>query len=198
MRVLELGLGALRGLDFRQAAVSHMRQLVDRFGESCDLGVFDRGEVLYLEVMLSEQVVVIVSRVGGHLPIHCTATGKVLLAFLPPEVVDPVLSAPLEAHTKNTIVSPEKLREELAVIRRRGYGVDDEEFSAGVRAVAAPIRDLDGRIVAAIGMAGPTNRMTPGRVEEIVQAIMEAAEAVSAHFLQQMPSVADPYLASGE
>jgi len=97
LRTVELGLVALRDLDFRQAAFPYMQQLVERFQETCDLSIFDRGRVLYVEVVHSEHSLTIAVRVGRHLPVHCTASGRVFLAFLPPEVVEPILSAPLTA-----------------------------------------------------------------------------------------------------
>jgi DNA-binding IclR family transcriptional regulator len=181
LRVVELGLGALRDLDFRRAAFPYMQQLVERFQETCDLGIFDRGRVLYVEVVHSEHSLTIAARVGRHLPAHCTSGGKVFLAFLPPEVVEPVLNAPLAAYTENTITSPARLQEELEVVRQRGYALDDEEFEVGIRAVAVPIRDIEGNVIAHISMPGPTNRLTPERIPEIAEALMETANAVSAH-----------------
>jgi IclR family KDG regulon transcriptional repressor len=188
LRMVELGLGALRGLDFRQAAYPYMQQLVDRFQESCDLGIFDRGQVLYIEVVLSEEVLTIISRVGRHLPVHCTASGKVLLAFLPPEIVEPVLGAPLARCTEKTITSPDRLREELEATRQRGYGVDDEEVSAGIRAVSVPIRDFDGNVIAAMSMPGLESRIRWDRIPEIAQAMMEAADAISTRILRERPT----------
>jgi IclR family KDG regulon transcriptional repressor len=184
LRVVELGLGALRDLDFRQAAFPYMQQLVERFQEICTLGVFDHGQVLHVEIVHSKHTLTIAARVGRHLPAHCTASGKVLLAFLPPAVVEPILNAPLAAYTERTITSPARLREELEVVRQRGYALDDEEFEVGIRSVAAPIQDIDGNVIAQMSMPGPTNRLTPERIPEIAQALMEAAEAISGHVLR--------------
>ncbi len=180
LRIAGLGLNVLHRLDFRQQALPYMQQLVDRFQENCTLGVFDRGRVLYVEIVPSKHTLTIAARVGRHLPAHCTAGGKVFLAFLQPEVVEPVLNAPLVAYTENTITSPARLREELEVIRQRGYGLDEEEFEAGIRAIAVPIRDIEGNVVAQISMPGPTNRLTVERIPEIAQALMEAANTISA------------------
>jgi DNA-binding IclR family transcriptional regulator len=185
LRLVELGLGALRDLDLRRAAFPYMQQLVERFQETCDLGIFDRGRVLYVEVVHSEHSLTIAVRVGRHLPVHCTASGRVFLAFLPPEVVEPILSAPLAAYTEKTITSPARLREELEATRQRGYGLDDEEFEVGIRAISAPVRDIDGNVIAAMSIPGPSNRLTPERIPEIAEALIEAANAVSAHVLRE-------------
>jgi len=142
LQLVELGLGALRDLDFRRAAFPYMQQLVERFQETCDLGIFDRGRVLYVEVVHSEHSLTIAARIGRHLPVHCTASGKVFLAFLPAQ-------------------------------------------EAGIRAVSAPIRDIDGNVIATMSIPGPSNRLTPERIPEIAQALVEAANAVSAHVLRE-------------
>jgi DNA-binding IclR family transcriptional regulator len=158
IRVVELGLGALRGLDLRRAAFPYMQQLVERFDETCDLGIFDRGWVLYVEVVHSEHSLTIAARVGRRLPAYCTASGRVFLAFLPPEVVEPILNEPLLPCTEKTIISLDRLRKELEATRQRGYSIDDEEFEQGIRAVSAPVRDFDGNVIAAMSIPGPTNR----------------------------------------
>ncbi len=178
-RLAGLGLAMLHHLDFRREALPYMEQLVEQFQETCDLGVFEGGRVLELEVVQSQHALTVAARPGRHLPAHCTAGGKVLLAFLPLEIVEPVLNAPLAAYTKNTIISPSQLREELERVRQRGYGIDNEEFEVGIRAIAVPIRDIAGNVVAQMSMLGPTTRFTPERVPAIAQALMEAASAIS-------------------
>lgn len=184
LRVVELGLGALRGLDLRRIAFPYMQQLVERVDETCDLGIFDRGQVLYIEVVHSKHSLTIAARVGRRLPAYCTASGRVFLAFLPPEVVEPILNGPLAACTEETITSPTRLREELEITRQRGYGLDDGEFEDGIRAIAAPIRDIDGNVIAAMSIPGPTNRLTPERIPELAEALLETANAISSNVLR--------------
>lgn len=181
LRMVGLGLGALHRLDVRRAAQPHMQRLVDDLREICTLGVFDRGRVLYVEVVHSDHSLTIAARVGRHLPAHCTASGKVLLAFLPPEVVESVLRTPLMPYTEKTIISPERLRQELEVIRQRGYAIADEELEVGVWAISAPIRDIDRNVIAAMSIPFPTSRLDPERIPEIAKALLEAANAVPAN-----------------
>jgi len=180
LRLMEMGLGALRGLDFRQTAFPYMQQLVERFQETCTLSIFDRGQMLYVEVVYSEHSLTIGARVGRHLPVHCTASGKVLLAFLPAEVTKPILDGTLAVYTEKTITLPERLREELDLVRQRGYALADEEFEIGIWAIAAPIRDIDGTVIAAMSIASPTSRLSAESIPEMAQALMEAAGAISA------------------
>lgn len=184
IRVVELGLGALRGLDLRRAAFPYMEQLVERFDETCDLGIFDRGRVLYVEVVHSKHSLTIAARIGRHLPAYCTASGRVFLAFLPPEIVEPILNEPLKPCTEKTTTALPDLREELEATRQRGYALDDEEFEVGIRAVSVPIRDIDGNVIAALSMPGPVNRMPQQRMSEITGALLEAADAISTRVLR--------------
>ncbi len=184
IRMMDLGLRALRNLDLRRVARPYMEQLVSRFGETCDLGIFDQGHVLPIEVVYGNHALIVATRVGTRLPIHCTASGRVFLAFLPPDVVEPLLREPILACTERTITSPDRLREELEATRRRGYGVDDGEFEPGIRAVAVPIRDVFGNVVATLAIPGPVERMPWERVSEMAQALMETADAISAHVLR--------------
>jgi IclR family transcriptional regulator, KDG regulon repressor len=184
LRVVELGLCALRRLDVRCAAFPVMEQLVERFQETCDLGVFDGEMVLYVEVVHSKHSLTIAAQIGRRLPAYCTASGRVFLAFLPPEVVEPILNRPLTPCTGQTITSLARLREELEATRQRGYALDDEELEAGIRAVSVPVRDIDGKVIAALSLPGPVNRMPPERLPEITEALLEAAQAISVQVLR--------------
>ncbi len=179
-RLLEMGLSILRRLDFRQEALSHMRELVERFGEVCDLGILDGDKVLYIDVLPSRYPIAVSVSTGLRLPAHCTASGKAILAFLPLQEVDALLRDPLPRLTEHTVTSKAAFLQQLEEIRRRGWALDDEETEIGVRAVAVPIRDITGRAIASIGIPGPTGRMGSDRMEEMGAALLEAARAVSA------------------
>ncbi|MBC7259083.1 MAG: IclR family transcriptional regulator [Chloroflexi bacterium] len=179
LRLAELGMAAIRTLDFRREAIPHMKALVDRFEETCDLSVFDRGEVFYVEVIQGKHTLTIAARVGMRLPAHCTASGKTFLAFMPEAEARSILKEPLTRYTDWTITSAEQVWAQLAEVRARGYGYDDQEFEIGIRAVAAPIRNREGKVIAVISMPGPTSRMTPERVSEIAESIVAAARAIS-------------------
>lgn len=180
VRLLELGLSVLRHMDFRREAIPYMRDMVDRFGEVCDLGILEDGQVLYIDVLPSRYPIAVAVSTGMRLPAHCTASGKAILAFLPPEEVNALLPGPLPRLTDHTITSHAALFQQLEEIRQRGWALDDEETEIGVRAVAAPIRDITGRAVASIGIPGPAGRMSYERIEEMAAALIEAARTISA------------------
>jgi len=179
LRLTELGYKAIRRLDLRREALSQMNQLSQQWGETCDLSIFDHGEVFYIEMIPGNHALTITAAVGQRLPAHCTASGKLFLAFLPAQVLAGILSKPLKTYTKNTISSADDLRQQLGLIRQQGYAFDDEEFETGIRAVACPIFDRTGKIIAAISIPSPASRMKPERVPEIASALAEATRAVS-------------------
>lgn len=179
LELANLGFKVVRRMDLRREALPYMKQLVQEWDETCDLSIFDQGKVFYLEVLRGNHALTISASVGQQLPAHCTANGKLLLAHLPSDELDIYLSQPLDAYTDNTITSPDEIRGQLETIRNQGYAVDYEEFELGICAVAAPICNRSGNVIAAIGSPSPISRMTPERISEIAQAFKEAARAIS-------------------
>ncbi|MEW6402580.1 MAG: IclR family transcriptional regulator [Chloroflexota bacterium] len=174
-----LGYKVIRRMDLRREAYPFMKQLVEQWDETCDLSIFDQGKVFYIEVLRGTRALTISAAVGQRLPVHSTASGKVFLAYLPAAELDAVLGQPLQGYTANTITSPEELRRQLETFRKQGYAVDYEEYEQGVCAVAAPIFNQSGRVIAAIGVPSPMSRMTPERISEIAKAFKEAGVAIS-------------------
>jgi IclR family KDG regulon transcriptional repressor len=179
LELSNLGYKVIRRMDLRREALPHMRKLVQEWDETCDLSIFNQGRAFYIEVLRGNHALTIAAAVGQRLPIHCTASGKLFLAYLPPEEMNAILNQPLTAYTENTITSPEMLRDHLEVVRERGYAVDVEEYELGICAIAAPIFDRRGTVIAAIGGPSPTSRMTPERITEIAEAYKEAGQAIS-------------------
>jgi DNA-binding IclR family transcriptional regulator len=179
LRLASLGCKVIRRMDLRQEALPFMTQLVETWDESCDLSIFDQERVFYVEVLTGSHALTIAASVGQRLPAHCTASGKLFFAHLPPETLDAIFSKPLRAYTEKTITAPDALRQQFEAIRRQGYSFDDEELEAGIRAIASPIRNLNGEIIAAISIPGPTKRMTDDRIALIIPTLIEAAQNIS-------------------
>jgi DNA-binding IclR family transcriptional regulator len=125
---------------------------------------------------------------GSRAPAHCTGVGKALLAFQPPEIVQQVIDNGLTRYTEHTIIDGEALKAELALIRQKGYALDDEEIEVGLRCVAAPIRDHSGHVAAAISVAAPVQRMSKKNVLTTIPSVVSAAEAISRR-LGYLPSL---------
>ncbi|MHB8618983.1 MAG: IclR family transcriptional regulator [Chloroflexota bacterium] len=180
LRLVELGNEAIAQLSLPREARPYMERLGLESGEAVHLGVYDEGQVVYVDQVPSSQPVVVRARVGGRAPLHCTAMGKVLLAFGPPDWVDELADQDsLPALTPNSITSADDLREHLARVRRLGYAVDEEENRIGVRCVSAPILDRASRALAAVSITGPTPRLSRERLLELVRPLKEATIGLS-------------------
>jgi IclR family KDG regulon transcriptional repressor len=180
-RLAELGLLALQQVSMRDEAMPFLRDLLDECQETVDLAVFDAGEMVYLEVLESPQPVKIAARAGRRLPAHCTASGKVYLAYASEDDLDAAVTQGMVSCTPNTICDLEPLIEDLRLTRQRGYSISAEEFELGITAVAAPVMDNSGQVVAVIAIAGPTYRLPPERVAELGEAVKRTAHGLSEH-----------------
>jgi DNA-binding IclR family transcriptional regulator len=179
LRLADLGYKVIRRMDLRRESQPYMADLTRRLGETSDLCVYDRGQVLYIEVVQGNHALTIAAAVGRSLPVHATASGKVLLAHMPVPDRDAVLSGTLTRYTPHTVTEPDVLRRQLEAIRIQGYAVDDEELEAGIRAVSAPVRNREGAVIAATSIAGPASRLTLGRVPDTAQELAATANAIS-------------------
>jgi IclR family transcriptional regulator, KDG regulon repressor len=165
--------------------------LRDVTGETTQIAILADWQIVYLERVLSTQAVgYMTSRAGTVLPAYCTGLGKVLLAFQPEEAVRAwAMKQSFSRLTPNTITSAKALMSELREIRLRGYATDDEEREHGVRCIAAPIIDHTGEVVAAISVAGPSERMPQQLVgSDVANQVLAAAAAISQRIGWQLPA----------
>lgn len=161
-------------------SVPILKELTIETGETADLGVLYRGEVVLVQVVEGPQVVRVSPKVGDTRPAHATSLGKILLAGLSDEALEEWLNGrTLELLTPNTIASPQRLRAQLAEIRQCGYAVDEQEYELGLACVAAPVRDSTGATIAAVTVSGPSSRITYHRIAELAAAVQRAGERLS-------------------
>jgi DNA-binding IclR family transcriptional regulator len=180
LRLWELGNCAVARLELPGPAMPALHQLSADTGETAHLAVLDDGDVLYIAKVESNRPLRIPSQVGRRLPPHCTAIGKMLLAWLPPAELDQLIGARgLPRFTPHTICDPDVLHSELTLIRQRGFAFDREELEQGLRCVAAPIRDRSAQVVAAISVAGPSVRVNESETPRLLQAVLRAARSIS-------------------
>ena len=167
-------------LDVREAAHPFLRQLAEDCQESVNLVVLEDGHVINLvQLVPAARQVKNIGRVGRRMSAHCTSAGKVMLAHLSPTRLDRVLSGNLVRFTVNTITDPDELRVELAQIREQGYAVAQEELEDGLNAIAAPVTDHTGQVVAAISIAGPAYRIPPKDFLQLATRLVDVTDRVS-------------------
>jgi DNA-binding IclR family transcriptional regulator len=184
MKLFELGQRVPRRRDLREAALPYMEDLYEATHENIHLAVRDGSNTLFLEKVSGHRSMPIISRVGGRLPVHCTATGKVFLALGPPEYFRAVAVGGLVRQTPRTIIMPGILSRELARVVECGYGVNHEESEVGVAAVAAPVFDQRREVIAALSITGNAHRLD---LERLAPAVRTAALALSRELATSRP-----------
>ena len=155
-----------RGL--RNAALPFMEDLYIATHEAVHMGVMDNFDVVYVEKIYGHRVFTMPSRVGGRLPLTCTAIGKVMLAHAEPEFVDAVLAQPLRRLTAHSMTDPARLAENLTEIQLSGIAYEHEEVQLGGSSLAAPVFE-NGQVVAALSVAVPLERFQPVRLGPAVK-----------------------------
>jgi DNA-binding IclR family transcriptional regulator len=176
---LHLGQAYLSTLDLRAVAGEEARRLMRAAGETVHLVVYDAPHVVYVDKVENEANLRMASRIGSRAPAYCTAVGKAILAWLPDDAVEQVVSAGLPPITAHTITDREALVRELARIRARGYAVDDRENEPEVRCIGAPVFDHTDTVAAALSVSGLTSRITTARVRELGPRVAQAGLAIS-------------------
>ncbi|GHJ40910.1 IclR family transcriptional regulator [Streptomyces sp. TS71-3] len=154
MRLFELGHLVPSARNLRDIALPYLEDLYVTTRRTVNLAVRDGMDIVYVEKLFAPDVPVPHSRTGGRLPLHCTALGKAMLAFGPPELVDEVIEAGLRRRTVKTNVDPGVLRSELGTIRKRRIAYDLQESHIGLHCVAAPLFAGGGEAVAAVSVTG--------------------------------------------
>lgn len=180
LKALELGMAKLHQMDLVREATPYLKELVNQCNETVHLGVLEEGEVLYLAKEESSHTIRMISYVGKRAPLHCTSLGKVLLAYLSTEERKEILGEKvLPRLTENTITDKRELEKELSKIREQGFALDREENEKDVRCVAAPIRNYQGEVIAAISISSPIFRIDKNTQNNLKDAIIETSEKIS-------------------
>ncbi|MFZ2648732.1 MAG: IclR family transcriptional regulator [Burkholderiaceae bacterium] len=154
--------------------------LRDNTKEAVHLAILDQSSIMFLYNLETSQAIGIRSYIGTRKPAHCTSEGRALLAFATPEAVATTIKAGLVARTPKTNTDPKLLQKILEEVRQAGYAIDDEESEIGMRGVAAPIRDISGKVIAAVGLAGPIQRLTKKDLRSLASQVVSTADAISA------------------
>ncbi len=180
LKLLELASIAKESNDLQRDAMPLLREFAHRVQLTCNLGVLERGEAVYIGRVEGARDIIVKSHVGQRFAVNCSALGKCLIAWLAPEQLDVVIAnLAFEKRMPKTITNAADLRLHLAEVRRRGWALDDEEQAPNTRCIAAPIRDRDGVVVAAISVVGTLKQVEDGRVERLAAQVIDAASAIS-------------------
>lgn len=182
-RLAQLGLSIVLNAGARRERHAILAGLVADIGETCNLTILHENEVLYLDRVEADWPLRLELKPGSRVPAHCSASGKLLLALLPPEQRRALVHAmKLTRHTPNTITDAGLLESELDRIAHKGIAVDNEEFVTGIACVAAPLIDAHGHCMAALAVHAPVTRMPLSLALDQVPRLQQAAQALAATF----------------
>jgi IclR family transcriptional regulator, acetate operon repressor len=164
----------------RAARRAVLEELVEQVGETCNLSIPNNNSVLYLDRIEASWPLRISLGAGSKLPLYASACGKIFLAHLPKRSRERFLRVtPLIRHTPSTVTDPAKLAREFEQVRANGYSIDNEEYLAGICCLAVPVRDADGRVVAAVAVHAPVSRMNLDQAIEFLPQLRQAADSIS-------------------
>jgi IclR family transcriptional regulator, pca regulon regulatory protein len=181
-RVLELGYAYLSSLSLPEVAAPHLERLVAEVHESSSMCVLDGDDIVYVARVPTTRIMTVAINVGTRFPAYATSMGRVMLAALPDKAIEEYLDrVPLKRLAPRTVVSPDALRTELGRVRVQGYAIVDQELEAGLRSVAAPVRDRSGTVVAAINVSVHAARTPLDKIRrDLVPPLLGAARAIEA------------------
>jgi IclR family transcriptional regulator, acetate operon repressor len=177
--VVQLAAGATKAGEPSLIGLPVCRELAETVGETVNVAVHDGRWVVSVDQVIGSAAVTTVDWVGQRSPVHATSAGRVFLAHLPPDQLDAVLAEDLERYTPHTVVDPVVLRQQLGPVRDRGFAATVEEHQLGLAAVAAPIRSIDGGVVAALTVSGPTFRVNEETIPGLAARVLTAADEIS-------------------
>ncbi len=180
-KFLYLSLSLIRDLDLRKKAYPHLIKLKEQTNETVELEILEGTSLIVIEKIESEESIRLFSQIGGkYTHLHATAPGKVVLAYM----LDQELKSYIEKHglvkiTKNTITNLSLLKKHLTIIRQKGVAFDDQEMREGVRRIAAPVFDFQGKITGLIDLAGPVFRMNLKKINNLQKLVKGTALNIS-------------------
>jgi IclR family transcriptional regulator, acetate operon repressor len=177
--IVRLAGAASRRLDVVQESRPVCRTLAQEAGETVNLAILSGRDALYLDQVAGPAALSPHNWAGQRIPLHATSDGKVLLAYLPEPDLAECLTPPLARFTDRTITDAEDFPRLLAEVRRQGYAAAVDELEAGLTAIAAPVRNAEGAVVASISASGPSFRIPAGRIPALAAAVRRAAAEVS-------------------
>ena len=166
-KVLCLGYSFLSSLSFKELAQPYIQALAMDINESCSMSVLDGKDIVYVARFQTKRIMTISLSIGSRLPLHATSMGRVLMSGLAQNDLEKVLdNLELEAYTPHTITNKQELGDRINLVKERGWALADQELEIGVRSIACPVKDKDGKTIAALNISGHASRVTK---EEMIE-----------------------------
>ncbi|MGA8144939.1 MAG: IclR family transcriptional regulator [Candidatus Acidiferrales bacterium] len=184
LKLYDLGTKAVESRTLQSESRRFLVEMSHQASEAVSLAVPGVGGIVCLDrVDSARSVITVRTPIGSHFPAHCTAVGKAVLAYLSDEEIGAIFAGHgLARFTPSTLTRFPDLKSHLAQIRRRGYSIDQQELERGLSGVAAPVLSEGGRVIAAVGIAGPTLRFRGKELAQKVALVKDTAAKISARF----------------
>lgn len=185
IKIAEMARGILEDLEIKRYARNQLKDLSSQTSFSSHLALLSNGRIVYVDGEQAPGMVKVNADIGTVAPIHCSATGKALIAYLPPDEQKRMIANHLQGKKKFTLYTPRtatdplRLTEEFSLIQTNGYATDDEEYEPGVRCIAAPIFDAQGRVLASASVSGTTAHIDSGALAALAVPVCVAADKIS-------------------
>jgi DNA-binding IclR family transcriptional regulator len=182
LHLLKYSNSLLRSFDLRQIAKPILKKVCYESKETTFLTVWRNNQGICLDSISSSRIANthLFVEIGREMPFYCTASSKVILANYPIEDIKKIIKKkPLLKYTPNTITEPEKLMKHLLKIKNKGYAICDEELEEGIKAIAAPVKDIKGKTIASITVTGLSKRMSSDNMEKLIKIVTDSAQEMS-------------------
>jgi IclR family KDG regulon transcriptional repressor len=180
IKLFELGNLVASNMNITKLAIANIHELVAELNETVHLVVLEGSHVIYVEKVEAQSALRMYSQLGKRAPMYCTGVGKAILAFMENQRIEQIISSTeLTSFTPHTLVTEQAIKDDLQKIRQRGYALDDEEIELGLRCVAAPIFNHEGKVFASVSCAGPKIRISDEKLDVISQRVKHAALEIS-------------------
>lgn len=180
LKLVELGMARYHQIDLVKEAHPFLKELVDQCNETVHLGILDQEEVLYIAKEDCPRTIRMVSQVGRRAPLHSTALGKILLAYLPEKEREKIIAHKnLSYFTKYTITDKKQLVKELEQVKKQGFALDKEENEKEIYCIVAPIRDCSGEVIAALSISSPSYRTDISQQNHLKEILIQINNKIS-------------------
>ena len=180
LKLVELGMARYHQIDLVKEAHPFLKELVNQCNETVHLGILDQEEVLYIAKEDCPCTIRMVSQVGRRAFLHSTALGKILLAYLPEKEREEIIAHKnFSCFTEHTITEKKELEKELEQVKKQGFALDREENEKDVYCIAAPIKNYQGEVIAAISISSPVYRIDINKQNHLKEALIEISKKIS-------------------
>lgn len=180
LKLVEVSSVYLNNVELKTEARPHLNELTKKFGQTSHIAILDGFDAVYIDKLDTQSSIRLYSQIGKRVPLHVSGLGKVLISDMNrPELEVYLKDYEFNPYTDNTIISKDEFFSTIEKVKKQGWALDDEEHEAGIRCIAAPVKDYRGKTVAAISISGPSNIIAPELDVETSSTVMAAAREIS-------------------